>query len=250
MKRASGRSKRNVALSKEVSRRLSFYGLAAGTAGVSLLALAQPARAEVVFTPADITLISGNLFIDLNADGFNDFDLADQWFRFPHSKFPLLGKRKLAVGGAITASVIPSHNGAAALDSGAAIGPDQSFQNVNQHKLTMAAVKSVYHGSTGTCCFYASGNWKSTTDKFLGLKFQIMGETHYGWARVSVKDPVGFNGVTAKLTGYAYETNPDTKNIAGDTGGNSTAANDAGLTPDDMNSGAGTLGALARGAAR
>ncbi len=75
------------------------------------------------------------------------------------------------------------------------------------------------------------------TGRYLGLKFQIKGETHYGWARlnVSVRAQGGVN-ITATLTGYAYETIANKAIIAGKTKG------------EDESQGA-TLGALAAGAA-
>lgn len=67
--------RREAALGKNLSARLKTYGLAAGAAGAGLLAAAQPAKADVVFTPANVTLTNGSLDIDLNHDGINDFVL-------------------------------------------------------------------------------------------------------------------------------------------------------------------------------
>jgi len=76
---------------------------------------------------------------------------------------------------------------------------------------------------------YQLGNWKNSKNRYLGLKFEIKGKTHFGWARLSV----GFkNGIRAILTGYAYETIPNKPIKAGQTHGE----NDA------------TLGRLAQGA--
>jgi len=52
------------------NKRLQLYSLAASAAGVSLLALGQPAEAKVVYTKAD-TPISPNstVLLDLNNDG-------------------------------------------------------------------------------------------------------------------------------------------------------------------------------------
>jgi hypothetical protein len=49
---------------------------------------------------------------------------------------------------------------------------------------------------------YAGGPWSGVTGRYLGLKFLIDGEFHYGWARLTVGKKV--NHVV--LTGYAYET--------------------------------------------
>jgi len=51
--------------------------------------------------------------------------------------------------------------------------------------------------------------------RYLGLEFLINGEVHFGWARLTVtcKDL----RVLATLSGYAYETVPNTPIIAGQT---------------------------------
>jgi len=46
------------------------------------------------------------------------------------------------------------------------------------------------------------------------LKFQINGQTHFGWARMTVNLSLR-RPMQVLLTGYAYETNPNTPIIAG-----------------------------------
>jgi hypothetical protein len=61
-------------LNDRLHKRLLTYMAAAGAAGVSVLAMTQPANAKVVYTPADRTLIwIGSDFLDLNHDGIPDF---------------------------------------------------------------------------------------------------------------------------------------------------------------------------------
>ncbi len=61
-------------LSRSLHHRLNLYALAATAAGVGALALAQPAQAEIVYTPAHKKLhLNHNFFLDLNHDGVNDF---------------------------------------------------------------------------------------------------------------------------------------------------------------------------------
>ena len=62
-------------LTDSLHRQLNMYALAAGGAGVAVLAMAQPAAAEIVYTPADIRLGHGIIHIDLNHDGIVDFEL-------------------------------------------------------------------------------------------------------------------------------------------------------------------------------
>jgi hypothetical protein len=78
MKRAS-RPYTTAELSKSLNRQLNMYTLAATMGGVSALALAQPAEARIVYTPAHISIpLNGGLVqIDLNKDGVNDFALSN-----------------------------------------------------------------------------------------------------------------------------------------------------------------------------
>src|SRR5271167_317755 len=73
MKRPSGPCK-TANLPESVHHQLSMYALAAGAAGVSVLALARPAEAKIVYTPAHIGIgRGGQVGIDLNHDGITDF---------------------------------------------------------------------------------------------------------------------------------------------------------------------------------
>jgi len=60
------------------------------------------------------------------------------------------------------------------------------------------------------------GSWINVKNRYLGIKFEINGETHYGWARLSVLVQLPLT-VTATLTGYAYETVPNKPIVAGQT---------------------------------
>jgi hypothetical protein len=80
----------------------------------------------------------------------------------------------------------------------------------------------------------SNGPWVKQTNKFVGLRFIIDGRFHYGWARLTT-DTVNGN----VLTGYAYETKPGQRILAGQIGGNEADA--AFIAPS-------TLGVLAKGA--
>ncbi len=51
-----------------------------------------------------------------------------------------------------------------------------------------------------------TGGFIGATDKYMGLRFPINGETHYGWARLGV-DP---EDLSITLYEWAYESEPDT----------------------------------------
>jgi len=57
---------------------LTAYALAAGTAGVSVLALSVPAHAEIVYTSVHQSIgRNGTLLLDINHDGIIDFTLRE-----------------------------------------------------------------------------------------------------------------------------------------------------------------------------
>jgi len=87
--------------------------------------------------------------------------------------------------------------------------------------------------STNGVC---SGSWADVKNRYLGLRFIIKGETHFGWARLNVACNLGSKKI-GLLTGYAYETVPNKPIIAGRTKG-----------PDVITDQPASLGQLARGA--
>ena len=63
------------------------------------------------------------------------------------------------------------------------------------------------------------GPWLHVKQAYLGLKFVLQGQTHFGWARVKLSISDFNRSITATLTGYAYETIPGKPIIAGATKG-------------------------------
>jgi hypothetical protein len=210
---------------------LTTYVAAAGAAGVTLLAANPAAEAKVVYTPTH-TFIDGNTPIDLNNDGTADFILGFHEL----SKDLVLGANPAASGNEI---MLGAKGGAAAAFFGGPIGPTRKF----------AASTSGYSwvfmadgGSYGYTWFF--GPWANATKKYLGFKFLINGEVHYGWARMTV---LNFNhGNAPLLTGYAYETEPNKEILAGETKGATIGVPSTDVRiPERPRA---TLGALARGA--
>jgi hypothetical protein len=225
-------------LNESTERILTAYCAAAAAAGVSLLALVPSAKAEIVYTPADIKIpINGGAVpIDLNHDGAADFSFVNsQDFAVDSRPF------WLSVKGAQNSNriwgrgsnTLFSHPGifASALRKGSTIGPNNTYFQGN--KAVMANL-----GGTTSGGFRTFGQWINTRYRYLGLQFMINGQVHYGWARVAV--PLSFDAV---ITGYAYETQVNTPIIAGDTGG---AAEKRSSTSESNR--AASLGELAMGA--
>jgi hypothetical protein len=210
MKQFSG-SRKTTNLSKPIHKQLNMYAIAAGAAGVSMLALAQPVEAKIVYTPVTKGGINQDYGLDLNHDGVVDFSLQDLGRRIGP------GCSQGSSGGFLYRDVlraIPTgDNGvegsglADALTKEMPIGRSQDFAGAR-----MAVDIFGFETRAGNCrrVSDAYGNWVNVADRYLGLKFKIKGETHYGWARLSVhivKRKKGIHGgIAATLTGYAYET--------------------------------------------
>ena len=72
MRRSTG-PRKTANLSESIQKRLNMYVLVAGAAGVGMLAMAQPAAAKIVYTPANINLGFDQVTpLDLNHDGITD----------------------------------------------------------------------------------------------------------------------------------------------------------------------------------
>lgn len=206
--RRPSRSRRTVKLSDSVQRHLNMYALAAGAAGVGMLALAQPAEARIVYTPANKHIAPNQtLPLDLNHDGINDFSFQDPYSFDGNSGG---GTLKLAPAKAGNRAWV-SGGYAAALAAGVRVGPARPFAPGTKPMARVFVTPSSTPNTRGY------GPWQKATKRYLGLKFLISGKIHFGWARLTVKAQAG--GVVATLTGYAYETVPNKPIVTGRTEG-------------------------------
>ena len=209
MRNSPGRSHTPVRLSASLNQQLNMYALAASAAGVSLLALAEPAEAKIVYTKVHQDISPNGIYgLDLNHDGTMDFVIR---IHSTLSGYPLSAME--AYGNAVEGS----GHFALPLSKGAPIGPSQSFIVATSSGGERMA--NAYCSVEGSC--RTSGPWVNVKNRYLGLKFQIDGKTHYGWARLSVA--VQNYTVTATLTGYAYETIANKAIRAGQTSGGADA---------------------------
>jgi hypothetical protein len=63
-------------LPKQIGKQVNLYALAAGAAGVGVMALAEPAEAEIVYTPTHVNIAPNRTVgLDLNHDGSVDFTI-------------------------------------------------------------------------------------------------------------------------------------------------------------------------------
>lgn len=222
-----------VSLSAQLEQHLKSYTVAAAAAGVGLLSLVPPAQAQVVYSPASIQVTDGDLFLNFNCGPGNQFWVVNRFEGFSNYGG---SARELELNGSLNASVMEDGNGPLALPAGSVVGSSRVFTNAYQNEQVMAsAYRFVYYITyTG-----AKGNWRQAKRAYLGLKFEIQGQVHYGWAEFSVNATVPNRvHVNATLLGYAYEATPNQSIMTGQISGTN-----AGFVPQ-----AGTLAALALGA--
>jgi probable HAF family extracellular repeat protein len=180
-------------------------------------ALAMPAQARIVYTPVNVTLPTNGYYpIDLNHDGITDFHFQRYSGRCPLGPGNLYFLRVAPnlTGGGIVGTLYE----AAALQSGVQIDSSQSFYGGNS---------LMYQKVTG-CGGGTYGQWLYTYRLYLGLKFLIAGQVHYGWAQLSTHA-----GGTDTLYGFAYETIPG---MAIKTGQILDSPDEPGIGPDSAES--------------
>jgi hypothetical protein len=205
---------------KALSPRLQQYLLTSAT--VIGAGLASSAQAEIVYTPLHDNF-KLDYYLDLNHDGINDFHLHSYYI----SQFGSLNVTPLITGNRIAATQefcsfrLPA---AAPLRAGAVIGKNSKFPDGNTKCLA---------GFNST--FQSFGPWVDAKDAYLGVVFEIQGQEHFGWVRITFNSFFCYKCI-AGITGYAYETVPGRAILAGDTGQHTSELKEQ------------TLGVLAMGA--
>jgi hypothetical protein len=214
-----------------LSKKLAWYTAAAAAVGAGLVCGTRSAEAEVVYTPTNTPLTRNvPVDLDLNNDGVADFELINQYTHTTqtscfggcniranlHAIPSVPGNSVWAVSSAPTTSNLglcpfgfqekKNSNGktavAVAAPWGVLVAEQRKFAS---HKVPLDFFKSCQGIDAGSMVSVgAFGKNKPFTGPYLGFKYKINGETHYGWARVEVR--ASRSEITATLTGYAYET--------------------------------------------
>jgi hypothetical protein len=211
-------SRKAVNLSQPLHKKIDLYALAAGAAGVGMMVLAHPAQAEIVYTKTNESFNIPNIYsIDINNDGTPDFQ-----FQLATAATSFGGPEDLGIA---RASYAPASNGvvaapvgkftdAFALPAGQEIGPHRNFLAGG---LVVGNYYNVYRRSDPVLRWY--GQWanegKGLGNRYIGVKFLVDNEIHYGWIRISVTTNKAVFSTT--MTGYAYETVANKPILAGAT---------------------------------
>jgi hypothetical protein len=252
----SNKQRGTTRLGEGLERRLLSYMVAASAAGVGVLACSSPAEAKIAYTAIWIEILPPArngpptlVNLDLNGDMIADFQFSNRFTTCTGTScnsFRVLGVLN-ALPQNPNNGILGAGGTASALGSGVYVGPSGNFQQ--GHKFM---AKGFYGCSRyGSCAKGSNGPWIEATRNFLGVRFVIQGEIHYGWVRLNVT--TADSGVYAAVTGFAYETVPNQPIVTGQTKGAANKkqtsdvrpANPASLNPSAPEPG--SLGLLAGG---
>lgn len=245
-------------LSSALEKNLSAYALAAGSAGVALLACVQSSEAKVVFTKTNIVVPvnAGAIQFDINGDGQADFGLSafggPSTCTFTQARVKHETQRHpLGCPFDDQLKVVPAQAANEVWQAGTSYGAkcanDVPRGVVIGARRPFGTGAMVMYGDAGTSEGFQFCPWRGGSSRpFLGVKFlDTSGAVHYGWVRVTV------NFIDATIDGYAYETTPNKAIHAGATTGADDEASlaDPSDTLAPKAAEAASLGRLAQGAA-
>lgn len=206
--------KKNFTLSEKLTKRLKAYSLTAGAMAAGITG----ADAQILYTDVEPDAVADgvdSVFLDLNADGIDDFK-----FYFVGgtlaSVFNVYRGFASARNGNGIAGTYSSSGGyyyPYGINAGDTVNADLTFQTATFQTLGW---DYFYYTNTSTAVYsYGQIRWGSG-DTYLGLRLEVEGNTHYGWARIELAND-DVNGGRIILKDYALELTPGLGIPAGDT---------------------------------
>lgn len=197
-------------MNKELQKRLGKY-----TAAAAALVGASGANAQIVYTDVNPDFAHpGNEIgygLDLNNDANFDFAMFS-------------ADTVVTSGARIRYTVIAPYGTAAASNAIAGESPSGYDYALALNSGDMIDATLNWIAATNTMAYNVDSNnpynenWNGVTDKYLGLKFVVAGNTHYGWARLDVQAVAD----VWTLKDYAYNGTPNGSITAGQMAGVNT----------------------------
>jgi hypothetical protein len=191
--------------------------VAAGWAGT------QFAHAAIVYTagpfPLNVDSVLSSPLIDFDNNGDDEFTVGHERQVAGNDQTDRVILKEFETNGGTGAAYVQGAGTfPASLASGATIGPGQTYGNAFNGNVTNQLIDEDYDNN-GAFESY-TGNF--TPDnvagnvEYIGVKFRLndneFGDLHYGWIGIDFTNQADLTGV---VTGYAYETTPDTAILAG-----------------------------------
>lgn len=191
----------------------------------SFLFLQKNSDAQLVYTDVDpdetYSENGDEYLLDLNNDGTTDFMI--QIINFSSAGIFVSGSYSFS-GLVQNVFIIPSPGNSIAgslglgsylypyaLNSGSSVGPGLLFQSASLQSMVSYLAIIDYPAVGSVFPFLSYGNWIGVEDKYLGLKFKIGADTHYGWARLDC----GADHHSITIKDYVYNATPDIAVVTG-----------------------------------
>ncbi len=190
---------------KSLNKRLALYSAMAGT----IVLAANSSEAAMIYTDIDpdaVLSTSGEVFdIDFEQSGTNQFTIALQFNFLTQAGTSQWANQVAIIANTPNASwrsdisTGPAYGeGALALENGQPVFVPNVFWGRREDFTNNVASYSTLHG-------FQNGNFINSTNKFIGTKFKIGADSHYGWINVQVNS----NATKVAITGYAYNSDKE-----------------------------------------
>ncbi len=192
---------------KLILKKLASY---TGFAAAAMLLLPSNSHAEIRYVdPDDVMIYNDNRAydIDLNKDNITDFKIGLNTFSYFSTTFYTYYYSSMTMRRVMNDNrVMAFDDFVTKLSENMYIGPNGQWDDV-----------AVFCEGTGSYFDVTTrGNWtEDAYKKFIGIKFKISGEDHYGWIRASVHSTM-YNMVVT-VHDWAYEDEPGVSIKAGQT---------------------------------
>lgn len=195
----------------EKLKKLIQYSSHAG----AFLALPAGLHGQVIYhniDPDSVFSNDGHVDIDFNADGMNDLTITEYyyydltfWTDYTMAWWGDFSVQISNFSGVISNVSYPSSYGAMNLIEGFSINSAANWNTLDLIKLI--------HFSSYDSFIYAFNydNWKGL-NKYIGVKFLIGSDTHYGWVRLGISSNGSVEGVKSyslAVQDFAYEATAD-----------------------------------------
>jgi hypothetical protein len=194
-------------------RRLNGYALAAGAAGVAVLACSTPAHATPVCKTVDIRLVgTGTYALNPAQQRVPPFNIAETYNNVSSLPGAFWNRGFFIPNWAGAMPLLGANDLPADVHSGASIGPGGNFAKGPSYGMLFT------YGPPGSGTFkHHKGNLQLGQFNYIGFRFGEAGESHYGWVRIKVTFKLRTDGKMGVmlLDGYGYETTPNTGIHAG-----------------------------------
>jgi hypothetical protein len=188
-----------------LNKKLKSYSAIAGT----MVAAANTGNAQVVYTNVtpDASVNTGGTYdLDLDNNGSADFQFAVTHTTYMYGTLPVpidYGVLAPMPGNAIDTTAGGNATAHALNDpiNGSLIWADDAAASYQLLGI------NIFSG------YYTSGNFLGQNDQYIGLRFKIGANDHYGWARIDMDA----NATLITLKDYAYDATPNAMIPAGAT---------------------------------